>query len=142
LPGAQLRIRGRRRDALLQQLGLLGRAQRARRQGARVRGSIPERLRRARPQVSEDSDRFALAGSASWQEWTVDLETLQATPLPALGFHAPGLYSTRIDGDTFVAVPTAEYDSTSTYRLTADGNAELRWQSTGWQTRLFKLNRQ
>lgn len=92
-----------------------------------------------RLEVTADADRFALTDSANWRLWLLDLTTLEAEPLDALGWHAPGLYGTRVGGETLLSVPSAAYDSSTTYRFSADGSAEKLWQSTGWQTRLFAL---
>ncbi len=92
-----------------------------------------------RLELSPHSDRSALADSANWRLWMVDLENLSAEALDALPWHAPGLYGTRIDGETFLSVPSADYASTTTYRVSGDATFERLWESTGWQTRLFKL---
>ena len=94
-----------------------------------------------RVEIAPEADRFALVESANWRLWTLDLATLQAAPLEALGWHTFGLYSARLDGQTLLSVPGAKYASTATYSLAPDGTAERRWESVGWQTRLFKLTR-
>ncbi|MGC4093740.1 MAG: hypothetical protein QM756_38735 [Polyangiaceae bacterium] len=94
-----------------------------------------------RAELEGDVDRYALTDSANWRQWLLDLNSLTAAPLDGLGWHAPGLYGTRIDGHSYLAVPSGEYADTSTYGVASDGSAELLWKSPGWQTRLFGLNR-
>lgn len=94
-----------------------------------------------RVELTPDADRYALTDSANWRLWMLDLESLEAKPLDSLGWHAPGLQGTRIDGQTFISAPSGDYASSSTYRFALDGTAELLWESPGWQTRLFKLDR-
>jgi len=40
-----------------------------------------------------------------------------------------------------VFFPTADYASTATYTFAENGDADLRWEAPGWQTRLFELSR-
>jgi hypothetical protein len=89
--------------------------------------------------LSPDADRYALTDGANWRLWMLDLEQLSAEPLDTLGWHAPGLYGTRIQEQTLLSVPSADYASTQTYRFHPDGSAEPLWQARGWQTRLFEL---
>jgi hypothetical protein len=92
-----------------------------------------------RLEVTPDADRFALTDSANWRLWMVDLNAQSAEPLDALGWHAPGLYGTRLQDETYLSVPSADYATTQTYRFHKDGTAEPLWEATGWQTRLFEL---
>jgi hypothetical protein len=94
-----------------------------------------------RAELGPEVDRVALADSAHWRLWSVDLESRTAAPLDALGWHAFGLYGARLEEEIYLFVPSSDYASTTTYRFSLDGTAETRWQSTGWQTRLFDLGR-
>jgi len=91
--------------------------------------------------LGPESDRFALTDSANWRLWMLDLGSRVATPLDTVGWHAPGLYGARLEGETFLFVPSGDYASTTTYRFSLDGTAQRRWESTGWLTRLFDLRR-
>jgi hypothetical protein len=94
-----------------------------------------------RAEIGPKVDRLALADAANWRLWMLDLATLDAAPIEQLGWHAFGLYGARIGGDTFLFVPTADYAFTAAYRFFFDGSVEQRWESRGWQTRLFEIER-
>jgi hypothetical protein len=84
-------------------------------------------------------DPAALADAANWRFWMLDLDTRAASPIDAIGHHAGGFATSRIDGRTFLMVPSADHDSTSVYELALDGAPELRWSVPGWATELPPL---
>lgn len=89
--------------------------------------------------LAPGADYSTIADGANYKLWTLDLTTKVATPLETFGFHAFGTYGARVEGETLLFLPAADWTSTSTYRLEPDGTAELLWTSNGWQTRLFAL---
>jgi len=92
-----------------------------------------------RVEITPEADRWAIADSANWRSWTLDLDTLDATELDGLDWHAGGFYASRIDGRNHVFIPSADYSSTEAFELSSDGAVEPRWTTTGWVTRLFKV---
>ncbi len=92
-----------------------------------------------RLEITPDVDRYALTESNAWRLWRLDLTSFEAEPLDTIGWHAPGLYGTRIGDDSYLFVPSADYATTTTYKFYPDGAAEVLWESAGWQTRLFEL---
>lgn len=92
-----------------------------------------------RAEISPEVDRNELVSSGNWRFWTVDLGTLEASPIESIGWHAGGVYGTRVDGRYLLLVPSADYSSTTAYELFPDGTAEERWQTPGWSNRLFQL---
>jgi hypothetical protein len=92
-----------------------------------------------RADLSADGDPAALADAANWRFWMLDLDTRAASPIDAIGYHAGGFSTSRIDGRTFLMVPSADYESTSVYELALDDAAELRWSVPGWATELYQL---
>lgn len=92
-----------------------------------------------RVELAPDMDPVALSDSANWQFWMLDLNRREAEPIDGIGLHAGGFALSQIDGQSYVLVPSAEYDSTRVYRVTPDGAAEELWQTLGWSTQLLKL---
>lgn len=90
-------------------------------------------------QLGAQTDPAALADAANWRFWLLDLDTLAARPIDAIGYHAGGFATARIDSRTFLMVPSADYESTSVYEITPDGAAQPRWTVQGWATELFAL---
>ena len=89
--------------------------------------------------LGTDADVSTIADGADYKLWTLDLDTRTATPLETFGFHAFGTYGAHVDGATLLFLPSADWSSTTTYRLAADGSATTLWTSNGWQTRLFAM---
>ena len=89
--------------------------------------------------LGAEADVSSIADGADYKLWTLDLDTLTATPLETFGFHAFGTYGARVDDATLLFLPSADWSSTTTYRLDADGTATTLWTSSGWQTRLFAM---
>jgi hypothetical protein len=89
--------------------------------------------------IGADTDPAALADAANWRFWLLDLDTRAASPIDAIATHAGGFNSSRIDGRTFLLVPSADYESTSVHELGIDGTATLRWSIPGWATELLRL---
>jgi hypothetical protein len=92
-----------------------------------------------RVDITPEAERSAIADSANWRSWTLDLDTLDATELAGLDWHAGGVYASRIDGQNHVFIPSADYSSTEAFELFSNGSVEPRWTATGWVTRLFKV---
>jgi hypothetical protein len=80
-----------------------------------------------------------LADAANRRFWLLDLDCLQAQPVECFDYHAGGFSATRIDGQAFVLVPSADYQSTSVYALSLDGSAKQLWTVSGWSTDLLKV---
>jgi hypothetical protein len=89
--------------------------------------------------IDANTDPASLADSAHWRFWLLDLDTLAAAPIPDIGAHAGGFATARIDGRTFLMVPSEDYASTSVYELSVDLTAVPRWSVSGWATELFAL---
>lgn len=76
--------------------------------------------------------------SANYHLWRVDLATKQAEPMPGIDY-AGGQYSAfRLDGRVFVAIPAADYSSTTIWEVTAAG-AEKRFVTQGWTFNIFRI---
>jgi hypothetical protein len=90
-------------------------------------------------ELDAEVDRAAVVDSASWRFWTLDLETLEAAELEDIDWHGGGYYSTRIEDQSMLFVPSGDYSSTTAYELFSDGRLEERWEAMGWVTRLFAL---
>lgn len=84
-------------------------------------------------------DMSTLVDGAYWRFWLLDLENPSAEPIDDIDFHAGGFGASRIDGQTFVLVPSSDYASTSVYAVGSDGQVELRWNTTGWSTQIVPL---
>lgn len=81
----------------------------------------------------------SIANTANWEVWSLDLATLEAEPVPGIPLNAGGYASARVDGRTFVLVPSADYSSTAAYEILPDMTATLRWTIPGWSGTLFRL---
>jgi len=87
----------------------------------------------------DGTDPASLADSAHWRFWMLDLDTLEASPIADIAPHAGGFATARIEGRTFLMVPSGDYESTNVYELSVDAAASLRWSVPGWATELFAL---
>ncbi len=84
-------------------------------------------------------DAESVADTANWRFWTLDLKTLEASPVEDVDFNAGGFNTAHIDGRNFILVPSNDYASSTVYELLADGRAERRWETDGWAQGIAKV---
>jgi hypothetical protein len=94
-----------------------------------------ERLDRDDPEINASS----VGNSELYEMWTLDLESLEAKPLEGVGVNTGGATVHRIDGRTFVMIPTGDWESTTVYEVAPGKKAEKRWTTNGWSLQLAKL---
>lgn len=80
-----------------------------------------------------------LADRANWQFWTIDLKTLDASPVDGLDWSAGGYYMSRVGDRSFVLAPSDDYSSTTFYEVLTDGTAERRFVGEGWSLDLVQV---
>lgn len=74
-----------------------------------------------RVEIDADTDAQALANTANWRLWTVDLEDLSGGPIEAFDYKAGGYTDVQVDGRTFLMVPNGDYSETTAHEI-VDGN--------------------
>ncbi len=87
-----------------------------------------------------DIDMSTYADGAYWRFWLLDLEDLAAAPVDGIDFFAGGFGASRVNGETFVLLPSSSYESTTVYSIDTDGAAIQRWTTPGWSTEVLSLD--
>ncbi|MET0343009.1 MAG: hypothetical protein ABW252_18525 [Polyangiales bacterium] len=77
--------------------------------------------------------------SPNYHIWTVDLATRKAAIMEGVGYGGGQFITFKVDDRVLVAIPTADYKSTSVYEVTADLRAEKRFDVEGWATKIFRI---
>jgi hypothetical protein len=91
-----------------------------------------------RIQFDADSDPWAVISTENWRIWRIDLETRQAAPIDAIAWNSGATYVQRIDGTTYLLVPSADYSTSQVYAVDG-GSAQALFTTHGYGTRLFKV---
>lgn len=89
--------------------------------------------------ITENTEPNAITGGSHWRLWRVNVEAGTGQPVDGLGKFAGGYYAFRIDGRTFLLLPSADYAKTTVYELGVQGAAEPRFETLGWAYQLVKL---
>jgi hypothetical protein len=89
--------------------------------------------------IRPESDSKKVNYSSNWRLWTLDLTTRKAAPLEGFDYFAGQYTAFTFEGRTFVLLPSADYKTTTTYELAADGTAVKRFESTGWTFHMFQV---
>lgn len=82
-------------------------------------------------------DLSTYVDGAYWRFWMLDLEELTAEPVEGIDYFAGGYGASRVGGEMFVLLPSADYASTTVYSLADDGSATERWTTPGWSTEVL-----
>lgn len=80
------------------------------------------------------------ANTPNWRLYRVNTDQWTAEPIEGLDFFSGGYYSFRLDGRTFVLLPSADYATTTAYEIGAEGPAEERFSVTGWVYQMADLD--
>lgn len=91
-----------------------------------------------RIELSEDTQPSEITSASNWRLWTVHLGTGASAPVEGLEWMAGGYYAFRIDGRTFLLLPSADYSTTTVYEL-SDGRAAALFETPGWAYQLLKI---
>ncbi|WP_224243539.1 MxcI [Hyalangium gracile] len=89
--------------------------------------------------IDDKTEPTAVTGGSHWRLWRVNVEAGTGQPVEGLGRFAGGYYAFRLDGRTFLLLPSADYAKTTVYELGVQGAAEPRFETLGWAYQLVKL---
>lgn len=89
--------------------------------------------------INDDTEPSVITSGNHWKLWRVNLETQAAAPVGGLDFIAGGYYAFRIEGRTFLLLPTADYAKTAVWELGVDGAAVKRFETLGWAYQFVKV---
>jgi hypothetical protein len=84
-------------------------------------------------------DIFGWVFGANWKSYTLDLASKKAREVTGLGWHSGGYYVSAFDDTSYVLLPGDGYKTTAVYELGDEGSAQLRLETQGWATRLFRV---
>lgn len=94
---------------------------------------------RERATPEELGSAQGISYSSNYHLWTVDLKTRAAKMMEGIDFGGGQYTSFRFDGRVFVAMPAADYSSTTVYEIGADGRAERRFTAQAWVYNIVKV---
>ncbi|MCP3140358.1 MxcI [Pyxidicoccus xibeiensis] len=89
--------------------------------------------------INDQTEPNVITGGSHWKLWRVNLETGAAAPVEGLDFIAGGYYAFRIEGRTFLLLPTSDYAKTAIWELGVDGAAVKRFETLGWAYQFVKV---
>lgn len=89
--------------------------------------------------IDDTTEPSVITSGNHWKLWRVNLETGAAAPVEGLDFIAGGYYAFRIEGRTFLLLPTADYAKTAVWELGVDGAAVKRFETAGWAYQFVKV---
>lgn len=94
-----------------------------------------------RADVEGAESPWALAGTANWRVWLVDLEAQTAEPMEELGWSAGDHVAFRHDGRFVLLLPTTtDWESTAAWEIEPDGTATKLFESDGWVKKIASLS--
>ncbi|OJH39527.1 MxcI [Cystobacter ferrugineus] len=89
--------------------------------------------------INNETEPSVITSGNHWKLWRVNLDAGTAAPVEGLDFIAGGYYAFRIEGRTFLLLPTSDYARTSIWELGVDGAAVKRFETLGWAYQLVKV---
>ncbi|MFP2903882.1 MxcI [Pyxidicoccus sp. 3LFB2] len=89
--------------------------------------------------INDQTEPTVITGGNHWKLWRVNLSSGTAAPVEGLDFIAGGYYAFRIEGRTFLLLPTSDYAKTAVWELGVDGAAVKRFETLGWAYQFVKV---
>lgn len=87
----------------------------------------------------ENTDPQKITYANNWELWRLDLEEGDGSKIPGIGYIAGGFYAFKFGDRTVVALPDADYASTTVYEIPAEGEAVELFNTDGWVYQLVGL---
>ncbi|MFP2930123.1 MxcI [Pyxidicoccus sp. 3LG] len=89
--------------------------------------------------INDETEPSVVTSGNHWKLWRVNLENGTAAPVEGLDFIAGGYYAFRIEGRTFLLLPTSDYAKTAVWELGVDGAPVKRFETLGWAYQFVKV---
>jgi hypothetical protein len=89
--------------------------------------------------LGADTEPYAITSNKSWEAWSIDLETRQATAIAGVDWMVADQTVFTLDGRTFLLAPGEDWETTAAYELLPSGGSRLAFSIDGWSRGFVKV---